>query len=89
MGKMDKMSEKLFWVAKFGIKNLGLSAKRSYMAIYTVEWARISFEVREVGGGGGVMHGTKKRQKTDDLYHICINDFPINMIFIIYILHHI
>ena len=31
------------------------------------------------GGGGGVMHGTKKRQKTDDLYHICIYDFPINM----------
>ena len=41
------------------------------------------------GGGGGVMHGTKKRQKTDDLYHICIYDFPIYMIFIIYILHHI
>ena len=37
----------------------------------------------------GVMHGTKKRQKTDDLYHICIYDFPINMIFIIYILRHI
>ena len=36
-----------------------------------------------------VMHGTKKRQKTDDLYHICIYDFPINVIFIIYILHHI
>ena len=71
---------------------------RTYLStrINTINWEQHSYtnilnQTYQPGGGGGgggsVMHGTKKRQKTDDLYHICIYDFPINVIFIIYILH--